>query len=379
MDFELSENQRMIRDMVRDFAETEVRPFASQWDEKEEFPMETVMKMGELGLMGIIFPEEYGGAGMGYAEYAVAVEELSKVDASIGITVAAHNSLCSNHIYLMGTEEQKKRYLVPLASGKVIGAWGLTEPGAGSDAGATKTTAVRDGNGWVLNGSKNFITHASVGGIAVVLASTDREKGTHGISAFVIDMDTPGIHPGKKEKKMGFRASDTAQLILEDCRVSDDNLLGKLNEGFKAALTVLDGGRISIAAMSLGIAQGALDMSVKYSKEREQFGRAISKFQAIQWKLADMATEVEAARALVYQSAFMKDNGQKVIKESAMAKLYAGEVAVKCTNEAVQIFGGYGFTRDYPVERFYRDAKLCTIGEGTSEIQRLVISRELLK
>ncbi len=379
MNFELSENQKMIRDMVRDFADAEVRPYAAQWDEDEKFPHETVKKMAELGLMGIIFPEKYGGAGMGYAEYAVAVEELSRVDASIGITVAAHNSLCSNHIYLMGTEEQKKKYLEPLASGKVIGAWGLTEPGAGSDAGSTKTTALRDGNEWVLNGTKNFITHASVGGIAVVLASTDKEKGTRGISAFVIDMDTPGIKPGKKERKMGFRASDTAQLILEDCRLTDDNLLGNLNEGFKGALKILDGGRISIAAMSLGLAQGALDESIKYSKEREQFGRPISAFQAIQWKLADMATEIEAARVLVYRSAYLKDQGKTVTRESAMAKLYAGEVAVSTTGEAVQIHGGYGFTRDYPVERFYRDAKLCTIGEGTSEIQKLVISRELLK
>ncbi len=379
MDFELNENQRMIRDMVRDFAENEIKPVAGEYDEKEEFPGEIFDQLGELGLMGILFPEKYGGAGMGYIEYVLAVEELSKVDGSIGLSVAAHNSLCTNHIYIRGTEKQKEKYLPPLAGGEAIGAWALTEPGAGSDAGGTETTAVLDGNEWVLNGSKTFITHGSVGDIAVVVAATDKEKGNKGISSFIVEMDNPGISAGKKESKLGCRASDTSEIVLEDCRIPEENLLGEKNEGFKDALAVLDGGRISIAAMGLGIAEGALEESVDYSKQREQFGRPIAEFQGIQWKLAEMSAEIEASRALVLRAAYRKDKGERTTKESAMAKLYAGETAVDAANEAVQILGGYGYTKDYPVERFLRDAKLCTIGEGTSEIQRLVIARELLK
>ncbi|HVH87613.1 MAG TPA: acyl-CoA dehydrogenase family protein, partial [Terriglobales bacterium] len=325
------------------------------------------------------FPAEYGGAGLGYVDYVIAVEELSLVDGSIGIIVAAHNSLCSNHIFVAGNEEQKRKYLPKLASGEFIGCWGLTEPGSGSDAGSARMTAVRRGRSWVLNGTKTFITNGHYADVAVIIAVTDRTTGTHGLSAFIVDKDTKGFRPGKKENKLGLRASDTAELIFEDCVIPSENLVGKEGDGFIDAMRVLDGGRISIAALSLGIAQGAFEAALKYSKERKQFGRPISDFQAIQWKLADMATEIEAARLLTLRAASMKDAGMKTTQESSMAKLYASEVAVRCANEGVQIHGGYGFIKDYPAEKFYRDVKLCTIGEGTSEIQRLVIARQLLK
>jgi alkylation response protein AidB-like acyl-CoA dehydrogenase len=363
--------------MVRNFAETEIKPIVPEYDEKQEFPWETVRKMADLNLLGLIFPPEYGGAGVGYISYAIAVEEVSRVCGAHGITVAAHNSLCSNHIYISGTEEQKKKYLTPLAKGEKIGAWGLTEPGAGSDAGETMTTAVLDGDEWILNGQKTFITHGSVADTAVIIAATDKSKGHKGISSFIVDCDTPGYSSGMKENKLGLRCSDTAEIVLEDCRIPKENLLGNIDMAFKDVLAVLDGGRISIAAMALGIAQGALDESIKYAKEREQFGRPISKFQAIQWMIADMSTEIDAARLLTYRAGYMKDQGIRVTKEAAMAKMYAAEVGMRACTKAIQIHGGYGYTKDYPVERFFRDVKLCEIGEGTSEIQRLVIARRL--
>ncbi|MBZ5535181.1 MAG: acyl-CoA dehydrogenase [Acidobacteriia bacterium] len=379
MNFELTDEQRQVQETVREFARTELAPHVMEWDEAQEFPRDVLRKLGELGFLGTVFPAEYGGAGMGYQEYVILIEELGRVDGSVGLSVAAHNSLCCGHIYLMGTEEQKRKFLVPLARGEKIGAWGLTESEAGSDAGGTKTTAVRDGTSYVLNGAKTFITHGKVGDTCVVMAVTDPSKGHKGISAFVVEKGTPGFHAGKHENKLGMRASDTSEVVFEDCRVPVENRLGNEGEGFTGSLRVLDGGRISIAALALGMAQGAMDASLKYSKQRQQFGRPISEFQAIQWKLADMATEIDAARCLTHRAAWMYDQKKKTTLESSMAKLYASEVAVRAANEAVQVHGGYGFIKDYPVEKFYRDAKLCTIGEGTSEIQRMVIARELLK
>jgi alkylation response protein AidB-like acyl-CoA dehydrogenase len=379
MNFDLTEEQNQIRKTVQEFARTEIAPHVMEWDEQQQFPHEVMHKLGELGFLGIVFPAEYGGAGMGYQEYAVLVEELARVDGSIALSVAAHNSLCAGHIYLMGNEEQKKKFLAPLARGEKIGAWGLTESEAGSDASGMKTTAVRDMESYVLNGAKTFITHGGICDICVAMAVTDPSKGHKGISAFVIEKGMPGFRAGKHENKLGMRASDTSEVIFEDCRVPVENRLGEEGEGFTGSLRVLDGGRISIAALGLGLAQGALDISLKYSKQRRQFGKTISEFQAIQWKLADMATEVEAGRWLTYRAAWMYDHKMQTTRESAMAKLFTGELAVRAANEAVQIHGGYGFIKDYPAEKFYRDSKLCTIGEGTSEIQRLVIAREILK
>ena len=381
MDFQLTEEQLQLKKSLREFAEREILPNVMKWDECGEFPTEVIKALGKMGVLGIIFPSEYGGAGLGYVEYVIAVEELSRVDGSVGIIVAAHNSLCSNHIFLAGNEEQRRKYMPKLASGEFLGAWGLTEPGSGSDAGGARMTAVRKGKngGWVLNGTKTFITNGGHADVAVVIAVTDRAAHTHGLSAFVVEKGTKGFRPGKKENKLGLRASDTSELIFEDCWVPEEALLGKEGDGFIDAMRILDGGRISIAALGLGMAQGAYEAALKYSKQREQFGKAISEFQAIQWKLADMATEIDAARLLTMRAASMKDAGLKTTLESSMAKLYAGEVAVKCANEGVQIHGGYGFIKDYPAEKFYRDVKLCTIGEGTSEIQRLVIARQILK
>ncbi len=379
MDFQLSDEQQQLKKTVRDFAEREILPNVMKWDEACEFPLTTVKELGKLGLLGTVFPTEYAGAGMGYVEYVIAIEELSRVDGSVGIIVAAHTSLCSNHIFLAGSEAQNKKYLSKLATGEFIGAWGLTEPSSGSDAGSARMTARRKGREWVLNGTKTFCTNGHYADVIVVLAVTDRTAHTHGLSAFIVEKDTKGFRPGKKENKLGLRASDTAEMIFEDCVIPAENLLGKEGAGFIDAMRVLDGGRISIAALSLGMAQGAYEAALRYSKERRQFGKAIGEFQAIQWKLADMATEIDAARLLTMRAASMKDAGMKTTLESSMAKLYASEVAVKCANEGVQIHGGYGFIKDYPAEKYYRDVKLCTIGEGTSEIQRLVIARQLLK
>ncbi|HEV2708657.1 MAG TPA: acyl-CoA dehydrogenase [Edaphobacter sp.] len=376
--FGLTEEQEQLRREVRTFAEREIAPHVSEWDEKSVFPAEVVKKLGPMGLMGVIFPEALGGAGMGYVEYVLAVEELSRVDGSVGIIVASHNSLCTNHIMLAGNDEQRQRWVTKLASGEWLGAWGLTEPGSGSDAAAARTTAVKRGDKWVLNGNKTFITNGGHADCAVVLAVTDREQGTRGISAFVVEKGTKGFRAGKKENKLGLRASDTSELIFEECEIPAENLVGKLGEGFKDAMRVLDGGRISIAALSLGIARGALDAAMKYAQQRRQFGKAISEFQAIQFKLADMATQLDAAWLLTMRAAQMKDKGLRVTRESAMAKLFASEAACRICDEGVQIHGGYGFIKDYPAEKFYRDVKLCTIGEGTSEIQRMVIARELL-
>jgi alkylation response protein AidB-like acyl-CoA dehydrogenase len=376
--FALTDEQEQLRKEIRDFAAREIAPNVMRWDEASEFPHEVVRKLGEMGLMGVIFPVELGGAGLGYVDYALAVEELSAVDGSIGIIVASHNSLCSNHIFVAGNEAQKSRYIPLLASGKWLGAWGLTEPGSGSDAGSARTSAVRKGDGWVLNGNKTFITNGHYADISVIIAVTDKSQGTRGLSAFVVEKGTPGFRPGKKENKLGLRASDTSELIFEDCEIPAENLLGKEGEGFVDSMRVLDGGRISIAALSLGIGRGAYDAARSYVKQRHQFGKAISEFQGIQWKLADMATQLDAARLLTLRAAVMKDSGQKTTLESSMAKLMASEVAVKVCDEAVQLHGGYGFIKDYPVEKFYRDVKLCTIGEGTSEIQRLIIAREIL-
>ncbi|MGI9107804.1 MAG: acyl-CoA dehydrogenase [Pyrinomonadaceae bacterium] len=378
MNFELSEEQQQVKMSVREFAEGEIAPHVREWDETQHFPVELLPKLAELGLMGIIFPEQYGGAGMGYIEYATIIEELSRVDGSVGISVAAHNSLCSNHIYMFGTEEQKQKYLVPLAQGKHLGAWGLTEANAGSDASGTRSTAVKKDGGWIVNGSKNFITHAIHGDTCVAVAVTDRSLRTKGITAFIFEKGMKGFSPAKKEDKLGLRASETASVVFEDCFVPDEHRLGEAGLGFIQAMQILDGGRISIAALAVGIAQGAYESALKYSKERQQFGKPISEFQAIQFKLADMATEIEAARLLMYRAAFLKDQGKKVTKESAMAKVYASEVSVRVSEEAIQIHGGYGYTKDYPAEKYWRDSKLCTIGEGTSEIQRMVIARQLL-
>ena len=379
MNFSFTDEQNHLRKTVREFALGEMAPHVMEWDEASHFPTELLPKLGDMGFMGVIFPEEYGGAGLGYIEYATVIEELSRVDGSVGLFVAAHNSLCSNHIYKFGSEEQKKKYLVPLAQGTKLGAWSLTEPEAGSDAGGTRTTAVRQGNCWVLNGSKTFTTNGSYADICVAMAVTDKSKNSHGISAFILEKGMPGFRPGKKENKLGMRASDTSEVIFSDCRTPAGQLLGPEGEGFISSLKILDGGRISIAALGLGMAQGALDAATSYAKQRKQFGQAISEFQAIQFKLADMATQVEAARLLVYQAAWLADQkSARFTRESSMAKLFASEVAVRVANECVQIHGGYGFTKDYPAEKFYRDVKLCTIGEGTSEIQRLVIARQLL-
>ncbi|MDQ3043055.1 MAG: acyl-CoA dehydrogenase family protein [Acidobacteriota bacterium] len=379
MNFELNEEQQQIKWSVREFAESEITPHVMEWDEAQHLPEELRPKLAELGLMGVIFPEEYGGAGMGYIEYATIIEEIARVDGSIGLSVAAHNSLCSNHIYMFGTEEQKRKYLVPLAQGESFGAWGLTEAGAGSDASGTRTNAVKSNGGWKVNGSKNFITHAISCKTLVAVAVTDRAKGNKGISAFIFDKTMEGFRSDKKENKLGMRASETASVVFEDCYVPDENRLGDEGEGFTQAMKILDGGRISIAALSVGIAQGAFEAAVRYSKERQQFGQPIAEFQAIQFKLADMATQIEAARLLTLQAAAMKDAGKNLTKQSAMAKLYASEVAVRVAEESIQIHGGYGYTKDYPAEKYWRDAKLCTIGEGTSEIQRLVIAKQLLK
>ena len=379
MDFHFTDEQKQLRRSIREFAEGEILPHVMEWDEVSHFPIEIMPKLAEMGLLGIIFPEEYGGAGLGYIEYVIAIEELSRVDGSVGIIVAAHNSLCSNHIFKFGSEAQKQKYLSPLAQGKKIGAWSLTEPEARSDAGGTRTTAKRDGTHWIINGAKTFTTNGHYADVCVAMAVTDKSKASHGISAFIIEKGAPGFKPGKKENKLGLRASDTSEVIFSDCRVPQENLLGDEGEGFTGSLKILDGGRISIAALALGMAQGALDAAIKYAKQRKQFGQPISEFQAIQFKLADMATEVEAARLLVYQAAWLADkNNVRFTRESSMAKLFASEVAVRVANECVQIHGGYGFIKDYPAEKFYRDVKLCTIGEGTSEIQKLVIARQLL-
>jgi alkylation response protein AidB-like acyl-CoA dehydrogenase len=374
-----TENQALIAQMVRDFGAQYIQPHIMEWDESQEFPRDVFRRLGELGLMGVLVPTEYGGAGFGYPEYVTAIAELSRIDGSIGLSMAAHNSLCTGHILQHASEAQKQQYLPRLASGEWLGAWGLTEPNTGSDAGNMRTTAVRDGDAYVLNGAKNFITHGKSGDVAVVIARTGEVGDSHGMTAFIVERGTPGFAAGRKENKLGMRASETTEMIFTDCRVPMENVIGAVGEGFVQSLKVLDGGRISIAALSLGIAQGALEAAVQYSKERQQFNQPISQFQGIAFKLADMATEIEAARLLTYRAAEMKDAGLNVNRESAMAKLYASEVSVRVANEAVQIFGGYGYTKDYPVEKFYRDAKLCTIGEGTSEIQKLVIARTLLK
>jgi alkylation response protein AidB-like acyl-CoA dehydrogenase len=379
VEFEYTAEQLHLRKEVREFAEQEIAPHVMEWDEDQIFPLEAIRKLGKLGYMGAIFPENLGGSGLGYIEYSILIEELSRVDGSIGIIVAAHTSLCSNHIFKMGTEEQKRRYLPKLASGEWIGCWSLTEPEAGSDAAGTRTKAVLQDGCWVLNGSKTFTTNAHYADVCVAMALTDRAAAQHGISAFLIDKGTPGFRTGKKENKLGLRASATGEVIFESCRLGPEQLLGKLNAGFVDSLIVLDGGRVSIAALAIGMAQGAYDAALSYSKTRQQFGRPISEFQAIQHKLVDMAMELDAARLLNYRAAWMLDQGKRVTRESAMAKLFASEAAVRIANEAVQIHGGYGFIKDYPVEKFYRDVKLCTIGEGTSEIQRLVIARQLLK
>ena len=379
MNFELTEEQKQIKASVREFSESEIAPHVMEWDESQHFPVELQPKLGELGLLGVLFPEEYGGAGMGYVEYATIIEELSRVDGSVGISVAAHNSLCSNHIFSYGSEEQRKKFLTPLASGTHLGAWGLTEPSAGSDASGTKSTAVRTDGGWIVNGSKNFITHAIHADTCVAMAVTDRGKRSKGISAFIFEKGMNGFSPSKKESKLGLRASETASVVFEDCFVPDGNLLGEEGQGFVNAMEVLDGGRISIAALGVGIAQGAYESAVRYSQERQQFGKPISEFQAIQFKLANMATQIDAARLLMYRAAWMKDQGKKTTKESSMAKLFASEISVEVCEEAIQIHGGYGYTKDYPAEKYWRDSKLCTIGEGTSEIQRIIIAREILR
>ena len=402
MEFSLTDEQQQLRRTVREFAESEIAPHVMEWDEASQFPSELIPKLAEMGFLGVIFPEEQGGAGMGYLEYAIIIEELSRVDGSIGIIVAAHNSLCANHIWKFGTPAQKKKFLEPLARGEKLGCWSLTEPEAGSDAGGTRTVAVKKDGGWLINGSKTFTTNGHYADVCVAMAVTDPAKKHHGISAFIVEKGTAGFRPGKKENKLGLRASDTSEVVFSDCRVPEENLLGREGEGFINSLQILDGGRISIASLGLGMAQGAYECSVRYAKERKQFGKAIAEFQAIQFKLADMATQIEAARLLTYQAAWLADRAlatrgggasaaaggrakgspgdhqARYTREASMAKLYAGEVAVRVANEAVQIHGGYGFIKDYPAEKYYRDVKLCTIGEGTSEIQRLVIARQLL-
>ncbi len=385
MEFSLTDEQQQLRHTVREFAEGEIAPHVMEWDEASRFPSEIIPKLAEMGFLGVIFPEKYGGAGMGYVEYAIIIEELSRVDGSVGIIVAAHNSLCTNHIFKFGTEEQRQKYVVPLAQGKKLGCWSLTEPEAGSDAGGTRTVAAKKDGGWVLNGAKTFTTNGHYADVCVGMAVTDASKKQHGISAFVIEKGTAGFRPGKKENKLGLRASDTSEVVFTDCRVPGENLLGREGEGFVNSLQILDGGRISIASLGLGMAQGAYECSVRYAKQRKQFGKQIAEFQAIQFKLADMATQIDAARLLTYRAAWLADRAiasgdseARITRESSMAKLYAGEVAVRVANEAVQIHGGYGFTKDYPAEKYYRDVKICTIGEGTSEIQRMVIARQLL-
>ncbi len=379
MDFEFTSEQNHLRKAVRDFAEAEIGPHVLEWDENQTFPLDVIKKAGEMGLLGAIFPEELGGAGFGYIEYAIIIEELARVDPSVALIVAAHNSLCTNHIYLAGNEEQRRRYVPKLASGEWIGCWSLTEPEAGSDAAGTRSTAVLSDGEWVLNGGKTFTTNAHYADVCVAMAVTDRSASQHGISAFILEKDTAGYRVGKKENKLGMRASATGEVLFSNCRLPQSQLLGKTGEGFVDSLRILDGGRISIAALSIGLAQGAFEQALKYSKQRKQFGRFISEFQAIQDKLSNMATSIEAARWLTYCAGARKDAGKRVTKESAMAKLFASEMAVSVADQALQIHGGYGFTKDYPVEKFYRDVKLCTIGEGTSEIQRLVIARQLLK
>src|ERR1700689_5081563 len=378
MNFGFSDDQRQLRKTIREFTEAEIKPHVMEWDESQHFPVDVFRKLGQLGVLGAVFPEELGGSGYSYVDYAIVMEELARVDPSIALSVAAHVSLCTNHIYTAGSEEQKRRYIPKLASGEWIGAWSLAEPEAGSDAGQARASAVRDGDCWVLNGVKTFTTNAHVCGVGVVMAVTDRSASSHGISAFIVENGTPGYSFGRKENKLGMRCSPTGEVILKDCRLPASQLCGKVGEGFVDSLRILDGGRISIAALSVGVAQGAYEAALKYSKQRKQFSRFISEFQAIQHKLADMATEIDAARLLTLRAAWLKDCGASVNKESAMAKLYASEAAVRAANEALQIHGGYGFIKDYPVEKFYRDVKLCTIGEGTSEIQKLVIARQLL-
>ncbi|MFN7980828.1 MAG: acyl-CoA dehydrogenase [Vicinamibacterales bacterium] len=377
MDFRLTDDQLLLRRSVRDFAETEIRPHVREWDEAQHFPSEIIPALAELGLMGIQFPEAYGGAGMSSVDYCICIEELARVDPGLALSVAAHNGLCAAHIFRCGTEAQKQRWLVPLASGTRLGAWGLTESTSGSDAAGMRTTATRTSNGWVLNGSKTFITHGRVGHVMVVMAVTDKSAGSKGISAFIVEHGTPGMRAGKKEDKLGMRASDTSEVLFEQCEIPADHLLGDEGQGFVNTMQVLDAGRIGIAALSVGLAQGAYEAALGYAKERKAFGKTISAFQAIQWKLVDTATRIEAARLLTYRAAYLKDAGQHTTLESSMAKLYASEIAVKAADDCVQIHGGYGFVKDYPAEKFFRDVKLTTIGEGTSEIQRLVIARQL--
>lgn len=379
LSFDVAENQKMIEQMVRDFGNKEIRPRMMEWDESQEFPIELFRKMGDLGLMGVLVPEEYGGAGFGYHEYVTAIAEIARIDGSIGLSMAAHNSLCTGHILQFANEEQKRKYLPKLATGEWIGAWGLTEPNTGSDAVNMRTVATKEGDHYILNGAKNFITHGKSGNVAVVIARTGKVGDSHAMTAFIIEKGTAGFSAGKKENKLGMRASETTELIFTDCRIHKSQIIGKEGEGFVQALKVLDGGRISIAALSLGIAQGAFDAALRYSKERHQFNQPISAFQGISFKLAEMATKIEAASLLTYRAADLKNKGKSVNRESAMAKLYASEIAVEVATEGVQIFGGYGYTKDFPAEKYYRDAKLCTIGEGTSEIQKLVISRAILK
>jgi alkylation response protein AidB-like acyl-CoA dehydrogenase len=379
LDFDVTENQTMIAQMVRDFGAKEIKPKMMEWDESQEFPIDLFRKLGVLGLMGVLVPQQYGGSGFGYLEYVTAISELSKIDGSIGLSMAAHNSLCTGHILQFANEEQKQKYLPKLATAEWIGAWGLTEPNTGSDAGNMRTVAVKDGDHYILNGAKNFITHGRSGHVAVVIVRTGQVGDSHGMTAFIVEKGMPGFSAGKKENKLGMRASETAELIFTDCRINKSQMIGKEGDGFVQSLKVLDGGRISIAALSLGIAMGAFEAALKYSKERHQFNQPISAFQGISFKLADMATKIEAASLLTYRAADLKNKGKSVNKESAMAKLYASEVAVEIANEGVQIFGGYGYTKDFPAEKYYRDAKLCTIGEGTSEIQKMVISRSILK
>jgi alkylation response protein AidB-like acyl-CoA dehydrogenase len=379
MNFDYNETQSMIAQSIKDFAEKKIKPYIMEWDETQLFPVSLFKELGQMGFMGVLVPEEYGGSGLGYHEYVTVVEEISKVDPSIGLSVAAHNSLCTNHILTFGNEEQKKKWLPKLATAEHIGAWGLTEHNTGSDAGGMNTTAVKDGDFWIVNGAKNFITHAISGDIAVVIVRTGEKGDSKGMTAFVFEKGMPGFTSGKKENKLGMRASETAELVFDNCRVPDANRLGEVGQGFIQAMKILDGGRISIGALSLGVAKGAYEAALKYSKERYQFGQPISNFQAISFKLADMATEIEASELLLHKAAFLKQEHKPVTTLGAMAKMYASEVCVKVANEAVQIHGGYGYTKDYPVEKFYRDSKLCTIGEGTTEIQKLVISRNLLK
>tara|TARA_B110000967_G_scaffold200347_1_gene236024 strand:+ start:1086 stop:2225 length:1140 start_codon:yes stop_codon:yes gene_type:complete len=379
MDFSYNENQLMIADMIKTFGKNEITPNVREWDDNQTFPVEVFKKLGELGLMGVLVPTEYGGSGFSYTEYVTAIEELSILDPSIGLSMAAHNSLCTGHILQFANESQKKKWLPKLASAEWIGAWGLTEHNTGSDSGGMSTTALQDGDYWIINGAKNFITHAISGNVAVVIVRTGEKGDSHGMTAFVIEKGTEGFTSGKKEDKLGMRASETAELVFDNCKVHKDNILGEVGDGFIQAMKVLDGGRISIAALSLGIAKGAYQTALQYSKERHQFGKAISQFQAIAFKLADMATEIEASELLIYNAAYLKNKGEKMTTEGAMAKYYSSEVAVKVATDAVQVLGGYGYTKDFPAERYFRDSKLCTIGEGTSEIQKIVISKQIIK